>query len=216
MPKLHRHQATRAAETSIPPSVALTRPPTAQIGRAWRCLLRACRRSDEVSGHEGKGYRAGTGRTGDHPKRVMPKLHRHQATRAAAGCADPVGSPGQKLPLIFGPKWTLRFPKEAGARLVLRSLRRNERGDRRRHPARIMHPVQVPTGAASRLQNLSSKVHVLRNVSKRPRLDRWLEMSKRRRAAPLSTSQVSKLPMRIHPAICDALKCEGTHASPVH
>ena len=133
-----------------------------------------------------------------------------------SGCADPVGSPGQKLPLFFGPKWTLRFPKEAGARLVLRSLRRNERGDRRRHPARIMHPVQVPTGAASRLQNLSSKVHVLRNVSKRPRLDRWLEMSKRRRAAPLSTSQVSKLPMRIHPAICDALKCEGTHASPVH
>ena len=47
MPKLHRHQTTRAARVSIPPSVTLTRPPTAQIGRARRCLLRACRRSEE-------------------------------------------------------------------------------------------------------------------------------------------------------------------------
>ena len=38
-----------------------------------RCRLRACRRSDEVSGHEEKGYRAGKGRRRDHPKRAeMP------------------------------------------------------------------------------------------------------------------------------------------------
>ena len=44
-----------------------------------RCLLRAWRRSDGVSGYEGKGYRAGTRRRGDHyPKRAMPKLHCQQ------------------------------------------------------------------------------------------------------------------------------------------
>ena len=41
MPKPHRRQATWAPRVSVPPSVAPTRPPTAQIGRAWRCLLKA-------------------------------------------------------------------------------------------------------------------------------------------------------------------------------
>ena len=51
----------------------------------WRRHLR----SDGVSGHKGKGYFAGTRRTGDHPKRAMPKLHRHQATRAAGVSISP-------------------------------------------------------------------------------------------------------------------------------
>ena len=40
-------------------------------------------------GTKGKKSRAGTGLTKDHPKRAMPKLHRHQATRAAGVSISP-------------------------------------------------------------------------------------------------------------------------------
>ena len=58
----------------------------------------------EMSGHEGKGYRAGTGRSGDHPKRAMPKLHRHQATRAAGVSISPsVALPRSNRPCVEMP-----------------------------------------------------------------------------------------------------------------
>ena len=67
-----------------------------------------------MCGREGQGYCAGTGRTADHPKRVMPKLHRHQATRAAGSKHLPIGCfptashgsnrPGVKMPLESVPE----------------------------------------------------------------------------------------------------------------
>ena len=80
MSKLHRHQATTAAGVSIPPSVALTRPPTAQIGRAWRCLLRAWRSVAQALEHEGKGDATGKQGVGHPQERAMPQPHRRQAT----------------------------------------------------------------------------------------------------------------------------------------
>ena len=80
---------SRSVDVLHPIGCSPTASHTAHIGRAWRCLLRACRRSYEVRVHERIGYRAGTGRRGDHPKRAMPKLHRHQATRAAGVSISP-------------------------------------------------------------------------------------------------------------------------------
>ena len=75
------HESSRSEHPPI--GCSPTASHTAHIGRAWRCLLRACRRSYEVRVHERIGYRAGTGRREDHPKRAMPNMPRHQATRAS-------------------------------------------------------------------------------------------------------------------------------------
>ena len=55
MPKPHRRQASWPPRVSVPPSVALPPPPTAQC----RCLLRACRRVAQALEHEGKGGTTG-------------------------------------------------------------------------------------------------------------------------------------------------------------
>ena len=65
MPKPHRRQASWPPRVSVPPSVALPRPPTAQIGRAWRCLLRAFRRVAQALEHEGDGGTTGREGVGD-------------------------------------------------------------------------------------------------------------------------------------------------------
>ena len=54
MPEPNRRLATWAPRVSIPASLALSQFPTAHIGRAWRCLWKACR-----SVAEGSGLQAG-------------------------------------------------------------------------------------------------------------------------------------------------------------
>ena len=48
-------QATWAHRMSVPPSLALTQPRTAQIGRARRWLLKACRSVAQALEHGGNG-----------------------------------------------------------------------------------------------------------------------------------------------------------------
>ena len=64
MPKPHRRQATWAPRVSIPTSLALTPPPMAPIGRAWKCLWKACRSVAQALEHEGNGDAVGTGDVG--------------------------------------------------------------------------------------------------------------------------------------------------------
>ena len=82
MPKLHHCQATWASRVSIPTSIALTRPPTAQIGRAWRCLLRACRSVAQALEHDGNDGATGKEGMGHLQERAMPKPHRCRSTWA--------------------------------------------------------------------------------------------------------------------------------------
>ena len=65
MPKPPHRQAPWPPGVSVPPSVALPRPPTAQIGRAWRCISRACRRVAQALEHEGEGNATGKQVIGD-------------------------------------------------------------------------------------------------------------------------------------------------------
>ena len=95
MPKPRRRQATWAPRVSIPPSIALPQPPTAQIGRAWRCFSRACRSVAQALEHEGNGDAAGTEGVGNPQERAMPKPRRRQATN--------VGAPSEHPPIDCSP-----------------------------------------------------------------------------------------------------------------
>ena len=89
MPKPYCRQATWAPRVSTPPSLGLIPPPTASIGRAWKCLWKACRGVAQALDHGGTSGAAGTGDIGHSQEHAMPKPHCRQATWWAPRVSTP-------------------------------------------------------------------------------------------------------------------------------
>ena len=82
MPTPQPQQTTWAHQTSVRPSLALTQRRTAQIGRARRWLLEACRSVAQALAHGGEGDAIGTEMVAHFWERAMPKPQPQRATWA--------------------------------------------------------------------------------------------------------------------------------------
>ena len=89
MPKPQPQRATWAHRMSVPPSLDLARPLTAQIGRAQRWLLKACGSVAQPLAHGGEGGATGTEMATHSWELVMPKPQPQQTTWAHRASVRP-------------------------------------------------------------------------------------------------------------------------------